>query len=423
MARVLVTNAYSAHNRGDAAIILGLIEALRRTRTFGDAEIIVSSADFPADCDSYPVPTIASFHSLKNRFSTSSTANLLYFLVAILPASLMWAAARRVGGVDLPVPSALRSLMRAYAGADMVVAAGGGYLYTTSAARGNVVLLTNLYCFIFAALLGKPVALYAQSIGPFFGAWQSWMVRRALSAVDLVEVREEVSRRLVDSWSIPTPVRSVPDAAFLFDGRPPATDLGIRPSGRGPTVGVTVRSWFRDPEPQQAYERAVASFVAWLVDERDASVVFVPQVTFADGRDDDRVTARRVAAAAARPDGVRVVEDELSPAEVRWLCGEMDAFVGTRMHSNIFALSSGVPTLAIAYQPKTAGIMSRLGLGDFVVPIEGLTERELCAKFDALLELAPEIERRLQATIPELREEALEGGRLIAEVFEHWAPR
>jgi len=397
-----------------------MIECLRRTDVFRDAEIRISTADHPADSARYPAQTVPSFHSLKNGFSKSPSANLLYFLVVLLPFSLLWALAWRVGKFDLPLPTALHGLMRTYAAADMVVAAGGGYLYTTSAIHGNVVLLRNVYCFFFAVLLGKPVSLYAQSIGPFAGRWQAWFVRLVLSTVSLVEVREEVSRRLLDGWKIPTPVRLVADAAFVLDAHPPSDDLEIVETSGGLTVGITVRKWFRDRELQVGYERTIAAFVGWLVEERGAVVVFLPQVTYADGYDDDREAARDVVASVTRIDRVRVVEDELAAAEVKWLCGQMDFFVGTRMHSNIFALSSGVPTLAIAYQPKTEGIMSGLGLGECVLRIEDLALDELRRAFDDIVDRGPEIRDQLCSTMREIQAEALEAGRLIGEAFIGW---
>ncbi len=40
----------------------------------------------------------------------------------------------------------------------------------------------------------------------------------------------------------------------------------------------------------------------------------------------------------------------------------MDLFLGTRLHSNIFALVAGVPVVAVAYQYKTFGLMEMIGL-------------------------------------------------------------
>jgi len=421
--QVLITNAYSARNRGDAAIILGMIESLRRTDVFRGAEIRISTADHPADSIQYPVQAVPSFHSIKNGFSGNSSANLLFFLIVLLPLSLLWALAWRVWRLDLPLPATLRELLRTYAGADVVVAAGGGYLYTTSVIHGNVVLLINVYSFVFAVLIGKPVGLYAQSIGPFAGSWQSWFVRRTLSRVALVEVREEVSHRLLDGWRIATLIRMVADAAFILEARPPGECPDFVGAMGGPAVGMTVRKWFRDSGQQVDFERTMAAFVDWLIDERGAEVIFLPQVTYAEGHDDDRETARNVVASVMRIDRVRVVEDELAAAEIKWLCGRMDFFVGTRMHSNIFALSSGVPTLAIAYQPKTEGIMSGLGLGDCVLRIEALTTEGLRQAFDALVARGPEIRDHLGSTLPEIRAEAIGAGRLIGEVYVGWKDR
>jgi len=416
-ANILITNAYSARNRGDAAIILGMVESLRRTEVFREAEIRVSSADHPADAARYPLPVVPSFHSLKNRFSSSPGINALYFLVVLLPMSLMWAVAWRLGRLDLPLPGSLRELMQAYTRADLVVAAGGGYLYTTSAIHGNVVLLITVYSFFFGMLLGKPVSLYAQSVGPFAGSLQAWLVRWALSRVRLVEVREKVSRQLLDGWGMPTPVQEAADAAFLLEARPPGERVQIVGASGRPAVGMTVRRWFRDREQQAEYERTMASFVDWLVEHREAEVIILPQVTYAEGHDDDREAARSVVASVARRERVRVVEDELGAKEIKWLCGRMGFFVGTRMHSNIFALSLGVPTLAVAYQPKTEGIMAALGLEDFVVPIEDLSLQTLTDRFEALSRDQAKIREHLQEVIGEVEESAELAGRLIAEDF------
>jgi colanic acid/amylovoran biosynthesis protein len=417
MTRVLITNAYSARNRGDAAIVLGMVEALRATDVFRDAELRISSADHVNDARWYPVATVPSFASLKSRVSGVEAVNQLYFLAVLLPVSLVWAMVRRHAGIELPLPRDMTRMVAAYSEADLVVAAGGGYLYTTSAVRGGVVLLTQLMGFLFGVLLGKPVVLYAQSIGPFAAGWQAALVRWAVARVDLVEVREDVSRRLLEGWSLPTPISSACDAAFLLAASPPdGVSAPLEPS-HGPTVGMTVRRWFRRPERQAAYEGAMAAFVRWLVRDRGASVVLLPQVTFAEGGDDDRVVARRVAGASGLERGVRIVDDELTAAEVKWWCGRVDLFVGTRMHSNIFALSSGVPTVAVAYQPKTAGIMARLGLERWVVPIEDVTADGLRRVFDDAVAASDEIGEILRVAIPRLEADARAAGERVAGIF------
>lgn len=421
MTTVLITNAYSSRNRGDAAIVLGMIESLRRTVALADAEIVVSSADPVGDAEAYGVRAVPSFRSLGSDRSSSSVIARLWFVFFLLPVSLFWAGIWRFLGIDFWVGRRFRNLLRTYAEADLVVAAGGGYLYTNSALRGNLVLLGQLYAFFFGRVLGKPVFLFAQSIGPFGGRLQAWVVGQALRRTEMVQVREAISREMVEAMNLKVPVRQVADAAFLLRSREPGQETPVLNHEPGCfTVGMTVRQWFRDGRCQQGYEQVMASFVAWLVECRSTSVVFMPQVTVSGLGDDDRSVSLRIASLAGHPDDVWVIEEEYPAAELHWLCGRMDLFVGTRMHSNIFALSSGVPTLAIAYQPKTQGIMSEMGLGDCVLSIERLTLERLQHVFDAIFDRKSEIRTHLESNIPALEAKALEAGQMIADSFDQW---
>ena len=58
-------------------------------------------------------------------------------------------------------------------------------------------------------------------------------------------------------------------------------------------VGVTVRSWFK-PQKQAEYEKAMAGFCDDIIDKYQATVVFIPQVTNDNHRDDDRESSERV---------------------------------------------------------------------------------------------------------------------------------
>jgi len=418
MAGILITNAYSARNKGDAAIIEAMVRDLRRRPSFADAEITISSAAGP-DEEGYPEAVIHSFTSLKNGLAKSPLLQQLGFLLLIYPQTLLWVAGRCFLGLDLPVWSRLRGLLRAYDAADLVLAAGGGYLYTRTPWRGSIILLSVIYGYHCAALLGKPVYLYSQSVGPFAGRFQQWLVRRSLCGVRLVFAREEQTRRRLDrlatGWKMPA-VHSAADAAFLLDdatapcGLPPRTDDSLR-------VGLTVRRWFPDGDAQADYEEQVARFVRQLAEEANAEIWFLPQVTYGAAGDDDRRAARRVRTAAGDSPRLHLVEQELSPSEIRGFCGAMDLFVGTRMHSNIFALTVGVPALAVGYQPKTAGIMAQLGLERFVLPIEQLTAEGLRERFNQLLDERDEVAAALQTGIPLLRENARRAARLIEEDF------
>ncbi len=417
MPQILITNAYSARNKGDAGIVAGMVQDLRSRDAFRDAEFTISSAAGPGEADGFPGTVIDSFVSLKRSLSANTAVQGLGFLFFIYPLTLLWIAGRRFLGLDLPVWNPLRRLLRNYHKADLVIAAGGGYLYTRSRLKGNVVLLSVIYGFHGAALLGKPVYLFSQSIGPFAGRFQEWLVQRSLVGVRIVFAREDDTRRRLERWSgrrkMPA-VRTAADAAFLLTAAEPPEGLPPPPPG-GIRVGLTVRSWFRTPGDQQHYEQTLGRFAGWLAEEMNAAVFFIPQVTYVSGGDDDREAARRAAAQAGGAPRIHILEEELDPSRIRGLCGEMDIFVGTRMHSNIFAMTMCVPVLAVGYQPKTAGIMAQLGLERFVLPIEELSLECLQERFRRLLEEREAVVAALQDQIPRIREEAREASRLIEE--------
>ena len=417
--RILITNAYSARNKGDAGIIAGMVGDLRSRNAFRKARFTISSTAGPEEENSYPGTVIDSFQSLKTRLSADTRLQALGFLFFLYPLALLWIACRRFLGFDLPVWSPLRQMLRAFDQADLVVAAGGGYLYTNSRHKGNIVLLTVISNYHCAVLLGKPVYLFSQSIGPFAARFQEWLVAHSLRRVRMVFAREDDTRVRLEGWARRRRMAAVhpsADAAFLLTAAETPTALPPSPAG-GIRVGLTVRSWFRDRAEQNRYEQTFGRFADWLAGEMNAAVFFVPQVTWTGGGDDDRVAARNARTHAGPSQQIHLIEEELDPARIRGLCGKMDLFVGTRMHSNIYALAMKVPVLAVGYQPKTAGIMARLGLERFVLPIEGLRLVELQERFRRLMNERDNIVAALEREIPGMRDDARQASRLIEEDF------
>jgi len=229
-------------------------------------------------------------------------------------------------------------------------------------------------------------------------------------------VREQFSYTLIQSWKIQTPVYHTIDAAFLLSSE----SSSIIPEGpfrKELKVGITVRKWFRRRRRQQQYERTMGEFVNWLISEMGIFIFFIPQVTFKKGKDDDWVAAKDIYPYIKSKDSIYLIEEELNPQQIKGVCGKMNFFIGTRMHSNIYALSMNVPTLAIAYQPKTKGIMEQLGLENFVLPVENLNLSILKEKFKLLLDRQVEIRDCLKKKIPEICQRAERNSQLIEEDY------
>jgi colanic acid/amylovoran biosynthesis protein len=253
----------------------------------------------------------------------------------------------------------------ACAGADVIVACGGGYLYEKSALN----LLLCLQTLRVPLLMAKPLAIGAQSIGPFRpNGWRARLTKRLLGnpGVRVIQVREEQSRALMEAWGLAAKTRLVPDLAFAFSEprRRTRQDIGL-------TLGFSVRRWFRDEGKQKRFERAFAEALRRSAATCSRVIGFV-QVDGPELRDTDRPTTERVLGLLQGVSATASLVAPETPSKMVEALGTLDVFIGTRMHSNILALLAGVPVIAVAYQYKTTGIMRMLGREKYVVDVNAI---------------------------------------------------
>jgi polysaccharide pyruvyl transferase WcaK-like protein/predicted TPR repeat methyltransferase len=343
--RILITDSFCSSNRGDAAILDGMLTGLRERGA----------------C----VEVVSHFPAVTNRFHDVTALD----------------EADRCG-VALAVSRA-----------DLVVSCGGSFLHDLYAPNLNPRLAT----LHLATRLGKPWVIFGQSIGPLTHPLSRKAVRDVLDGAALVCVRDVASAQVVGDLGVSAPIRVGVDAAVGGRVIPAA-------GGNGPLLGVTVRSWHfpgrrEGPAYQERYEAAVAQAADRWARATGGQVRFFSNCTSYGGyRQDDRVAARRVAS-RMQTDAEVVEAVDLDFATLRGECGACDLFLGTRMHSLVFATTAGVPAVGIAYEDKTWGWLAQVGLEGRGVSIED------CTGLDELLlrtwaerdELRPRIVERVDA--------------------------
>jgi colanic acid/amylovoran biosynthesis protein len=408
--KFLFTHCYSKQNRGDAAIIATM---LRRFRVlFSSAHITLATLDhFTAGETFEAAPQVHSFFYVAIYTSFGALGRVVKTLY-VVAATTAWAAAWRMSGMQCNVLLAqpLRETMEQHLAADIVVPVGGGYLLGKNTLHDTLTVVLQLHAIVVALLLGKPVILFSQSIGPFGNGLQKFLSKVVLSYVQVIMVREALSKENLQQLGVTAPhIVETADAAFLFDTSSPAHGRAVLErvgvSGASSVVGITVRNWL--PAPGQAeYEQAMAQFAAKL-SAQGYAVVFVPQVSSAFHNDDDALVHGRIQ--QLLPPGARSVyflNSNLTFEEVKAVFASCAYVVGTRMHSVIFALTSGVPALAIAYERKTVGIMSSLGLHEYVMPMEQVTVELLEQRFAELDSHRAEYLAVLDSHLPKERQKA-----------------
>lgn len=266
-----------------------------------------------------------------------------------------------------------------------------------------------------AVFSGTPYAIVAQSIGPFrlMRVPARWLLRRAA----LITVRDTISRDYLVSLGLKAPIVTA-DLAFLLnedaDAARNAISRDALPSG--PFLGVSISNLIASHYVRRAGGSSKEQFLVEMArsldkvaQEHGLSIVLFPHVTGPKADKDDRLLSNELA--DRLESAVVCVEEDLGPAEIKGMIGQATVFLGARMHANIAALSSGVPTIAIAYSHKTPGIMNLLGVGDYVIDIGSFSADLLDKQLDSLLRERDAIARRLN--------DELEAVRLAAELNVH----
>jgi colanic acid/amylovoran biosynthesis protein len=387
--RILISNVYSYKNKGDAAIVISLLNEIKRV--FERPDIMIQTIDIKNDGDKYGAPITSSLmwillSSVRDR---NPLVRVFVPLRGLLALYTFLGLHKIFGkGPKWILGAQLREFVTEYEKSDLVIGCGGGYLrMPNSSLRETILLYVTCLNFLVAKSLGKPVYLYSQSIGPMRSPAQTWILKRALKKVDLIEPREDVSVRYLDSLNLDTPTVATADPALLLGGygkfNPETADLK---SGRL-HVGITVRKWFNTHAELQAYEQAIASNIDYLIEKYDAQVFYIPQVIAENFGDDDRIIAREVKEFVKNKnkENFVIIDKDLKVEEIIGLCGQMEIFIGTRMHSNIFALISHVPVVAIEYEHKTRGIMRGLKLEELTIDIRDVTAESLQGRIELLM--------------------------------------
>lgn len=377
---ILIVNVHSVRNAGDDALLQAAIQQLRAQ--FADATFTLAMND--------PLGYIGDERVVDSFIHWFRRAD---FQGPIWQAWRWWAMPWRLLQLGASVgwyrwtgetmtwglSAAQRDLLQAYGAADLVVSCPGGYLYSTG--KLGLWLLVTLLTLAYGVWLGKPVYLLPQTIGPIQNGWERWLLRRLLPHLRQIYVRDDYSRQVLKASGIeqPQPVLT-PDLAFGFQtpdtnaGVALLHEVGIDLTADQPLLGVTLINWGAleaSFQAQTAYEAAVAQAIRTFLGNHGGRAVLFAQVRGPSQAEDDRVPARRVQ--ALLPDlgqQVVVVEQEVTTAQLKAAYACMTLFMGSRLHSNIFALTGDVPVIAIAYLPKTRGVMGMLGLAQWVVDID-----------------------------------------------------
>ncbi len=420
--RTLITNTVPV-NGGDEAILAAMLRDLKR-ETNSNVRVLANDVSraralFP---DLKLLPALEEAGLPEGEKPHYAPSRWWAFKMRIA-ARLM----RTLGKCVIPLRGREAEVINAYNNGDVVVSAGGGYL------TDNYVSLWNKLCgFDVAAILKKPLVIYAQSIGPFRTDEGRRAMCRVLRRAALVMVRDRSSFDEALTLGVAKDkLHLMADAGFalpvVVDGFPEEEISGA--GKRALNVGMSVRTYeFPDRRSERntlmaAYRKAMARLCEHLIARRGARLTFISTCQGIAGYADDSAVAAEIIA-DIQPElraQITLERGHFDPLTLKRRLGRFDIFIGTRMHSIVLASLSHVPCCGIACEQKTEDLLADLGLRQFLLFAEDATPEKYIEVVNKLVDARAEVRRALEQRVPSLTRRAHQSAALLCELIERMA--
>lgn len=363
MKKVLLVGNYSCVNRGDAAILRGLLHFLEKNFSAISCTVMSQfprSASIILDREVIADPLFegrlksqkSQWHRLKNRLSL--------FMV--------WLKTK-IPFFYFPFPKHFRNFQTIVEEHDLIIYVGGSNFVDL---YGIIKYEHPLICL----LAKKPIFFLGHSIGPYNNRCFKWLSGQVLPQINSLVFREELSLKLYqESFGKTSNVEKGGDTAWLVDNFTQEKKKKFNFEGNK-WIAFTSRNLApfdkRLGITQDQYEILMAHFLDRCASKGYRILGLATCTSLDNYHEDDRITAYQIKKRMKQSDACEIIWDELTDIEFGQIASQCEYLLGTRLHSCIIAMNFGTPCLAIYYEHKTEGILRQLGMEEDCIKIEEL---------------------------------------------------
>ena len=181
----------------------------------------------------------------------------------------------------------------------------------------------------------------------------------------------------------------VHDVAFALEPEPYASPESAFFEGDdiiGINVSGLILKWYANDA--RAFQREIAAFIEMLLG-KGYRVALIPHVSKPGGplALNDHAFLREIRVQiSAGEDRVLLLPDGIPTRQLKWAISRCRIFFGARTHATIAAISTGVPTIAIAYSAKARGIWNDVFENtDYLLDTDKVAAHTLTEKFELVL--------------------------------------
>ena len=417
MTNILLINTNCSWNKGSAAQVISTTEELRKLNPNSSFTIISQYPGLDLKlCEIHGIKVTGLFpqgNLFLKHFRLLKLFKLSYYIICCA----LWAILNKL---SLNVTKLIDDdILKEYANADIIIDLSGD----TFSDKNARAVFSILGIFI-GTFLGKKVAVFSQSIGPFNKITKP-LARFCLNRVALIVIRESVSQSYLRYIGVNNPSTYLAgEIAFLLKSASPMKvreillKEKINPNKRNrPLIGIGTSALISRSFKSKSnfYLKLMAEITDYLVEKLGAQVVLISHIIIPPDYNycDDRFVAKKIYQLIRNKNSVKIVKGDYSPEELKGIIGQCDLFIGARMHSNIASTSMNIPTIAIAWSHKYAGIMRMLEQEEYVCDIRTTTFDEIVVKINDAWSNKDVIRTKLASKNVEMEKSAIYSCKLI----------
>lgn len=237
--------------------------------------------------------------------------------------------------------TSIRAVWRAMRQAQVFVLGGGSLIQDVTSAR-SVVYYLGMH--VLARRAGCRIAWIGQGIGPLRRGWARRWTAQAARQAEVLVVRDAASAELLRAMGV-SQVQVGADLSFLLpeadteNGWKVLQQSGARQEDE--LLAIAPRRWTGG---EVSLVPLLQSLARYAHRQWGARSVLLPMQPSLDKRVVEEI-------AAGVPDAI-VLRESLSVQDAKDVLACCRAVVGVRLHALMLASSSGVPALALSYDPK-----------------------------------------------------------------------
>lgn len=294
--------------------------------------------------------------------------------------------------------------------AGLLISGGGTLIQDATSTKSLIYYLAVIKL---ALRKGVKVMSYANGIGPLTGKHNIKMAAKTLDRVDVITLRDPGSKQVLDEIGVTKPIiRVTADPVFGIEnfnqkrGREILARFGAYNDGDR-LVGVSIR---KTRDTDAAFEAAVAKTCDYVSAKYGCRIVFIPMQV-----NKDEQISRSIMGRMKMPS--MIINKRLGISDMISVISVLEACIGMRLHSLIYASIANVPLMGISYDPKIKGFMDYTSQ-ELCADIKEFDEETGIALADELFAKYDDIKLQLRKGYDMLVNNAKENGKIAVELYE-----